>query len=50
MCCLWVGFLFSFAGGRKKQNKFPSGLHRTIFKEPINIFLSVYSKGQNIKA
>jgi len=28
MCAMWVGFPSSFfAGGRKKQNKFPSNLH-----------------------
>jgi hypothetical protein len=27
MCAMWVGFLSFFAGGRKKQNKFPSNLH-----------------------
>lgn len=33
MCAMWVGFLSSFfAGGRKKQNKFPSNLHCPIIK------------------
>ena len=35
---LWVGFLSSFfAGGRKKQNKFPSNLHCPVKK--LNHFL-----------
>jgi hypothetical protein len=38
MCAMWVGFLSSFfAGGRKKQNKFPSNLHCPIKK--LNPFL-----------
>jgi hypothetical protein len=33
MCAVWVGFLSSFfAGGRKKQNKFPSNLHCPVKK------------------
>jgi len=33
MCAMWVGFLSSFfAGGRKKQNKFPSNLNCPIKK------------------
>jgi len=33
MCAMWVGFLSSFfAGGRKKQNKFPSNLHCPVKK------------------
>jgi hypothetical protein len=33
MCAMWVGFLYSFfAGGRKKQNKFPSNLHCPVKK------------------
>jgi len=35
---MWVGFLSSFfAGGRKKQNKFPSNLHCPVKK--LNPFL-----------
>jgi len=38
MCAIWVGFLSSFfAGGRKKQNKFPSNLHCPVKK--LNLFL-----------
>ena len=38
MCAMWVGFLSSFfAGGRKKQNKFPSNLHCPVKK--LNHFL-----------
>ncbi|MPL97952.1 hypothetical protein SDC9_44149 [bioreactor metagenome] len=42
MCAMWVGFLSSFfAGGRKKQNKFPSNLHCPVKK--LNPFLfSIY--------
>lgn len=42
MCAMWVGFLSSFfAGGRKKQNKFPSSLHCPVKK--LNPFLfSIY--------
>lgn len=29
---MWVGFLSFFAGGRKKQNKFPSNLHCPVKK------------------
>ena len=32
MCAMWVGFLSFFAGGRKKQNKFPSNLHCPVKK------------------
>jgi len=33
MCAMWVGFPSSFfAGGRKKQNKFPSNLHCPVKK------------------
>jgi len=37
ICAMWVGFLSSFAGGRKKQNKFPSNLHCPVKK--LNLFL-----------
>jgi len=37
MCAMWVGFLSFFAGGRKKQNKFPSNLHCPVKK--LNPFL-----------
>jgi hypothetical protein len=38
MCAMWVGFPSSFfAGGRKKQNKFPSNLHCPVKK--LNPFL-----------
>ena len=38
MCAMWVGFPSSFfAGGRKKQNKFPSNLHCPVIK--LNHFL-----------
>jgi len=37
MCAMWVGFPSSFAGRRKKQNKFPSNLHCPIKK--LNPFL-----------
>jgi hypothetical protein len=33
---MWVGFLLFFAGGRKKQNKFPSNLHCPV--EKLNPF------------
>ena len=32
MCAMWVGFPSFFAGGRKKQNKFPSNLHCPVKK------------------
>jgi len=32
MCAMWVGFSSFFAGGRKKQNKFPSNLYCTVKK------------------
>jgi len=32
MCAMWVGFPTFFAGGRKKQNKFPSNLHCPVKK------------------
>jgi hypothetical protein len=38
MCAMWLGFLSSFfAGGRKKQNKFPSNLYCPVKK--LNYFL-----------
>jgi hypothetical protein len=38
---MWVGFLSSFfAGGRKKQNKFPSNLHCPVKK--LNPFFIIY--------
>jgi hypothetical protein len=38
MCAMWVGFpSSSFAGGKKKQNKFPSNLHCPVKK--LNPFL-----------
>jgi len=41
MCAMWVGFLSSFfAGGRKKQNKFPSNLHCPVKK--LNPFFRYY--------
>jgi len=42
MCAMWVGFLssFFFAGGRKKQNKFPSNLHCPVTK--LNPFLFLF--------
>jgi len=36
---MWVGFPFFFAGGRKKQNKFPSNLHCPVKKlNPLLFF------------
>ena len=41
MCAMWVGFLSSFfAGGRKKQNKFPSNLQCPVKK--LNPFFRYY--------
>jgi hypothetical protein len=37
---MWVEFLSSFAGGRKKQNKFPSNLHCPVKK--LNPFYFYY--------
>jgi hypothetical protein len=32
MCAMWVGLPSFFAGGRKKQNKFPSNLNCPVIK------------------